>query len=70
MVLKKWFGTWPAKCDLCSADLSKHPTFIDGRTQAGPWAMLCEYCHFLDGVGVGPGRGQVYDSNTLEKLEG
>lgn len=67
---KKWMGTWPAKCDLCRGALIKQPTFIDGRTAMGPWALMCEYCHFLDGVGLGTGRGQKYDSKTLIKLEG
>lgn len=71
-VVKKWFGTWPANCDICKTDLSTPPIlwFIDGRTKQGPWALMCSQCHYSYGVGLGTGRGQKYDSKTLVKLEG
>ena len=67
---KKWKGTWPAKCDFCHGELTKVDWFVDGRTKQGPWALMCPVCHLMDGVGLGTGRGQKYDSKTLEKIEG
>lgn len=67
---KKWIGTWPANCDFCKAPLSDEPTFVDGRTFFGPWALMCPYCHDFRGIGIGVGKGQVYNSKTLEKIGG
>ena len=68
----KWFGSWPVKCDFCHAKLDdpRVEYFVDGRTQEGPWALMCPMCHLLDGVGLGTGKGQKYDARTLKKLEG
>ena len=66
---KRWFGNWPAKCDLCGRDLSYKKYFVDGSTSEG-WALMCPICHKHYGQGLGIGRGQKYDSSTLEKLEG
>ena len=68
--MKKWIGTWPAQCDICGDDLHDESYFVDGRTKFGPWALLCPDCHKISGMGLGPGKGQKYDTNTLEKLEG
>jgi hypothetical protein len=67
---KKWLGSWPTKCDICKVNLANEPKFIDGRTQEGPWALMCLLCYRLHGVGLGTGKGQKYDSKTLEKVEG
>jgi hypothetical protein len=67
---KKWFGSWPAECDLCGVDLEACTSFIDGRTKQGPWGLMCPVCHKHQGVGLGTGKGQKYDSKTLVKLEG
>jgi hypothetical protein len=68
---KKWYGTWPADCDLCDVDLEACNYFVDGRIKNSyTWAMMCPICHKFEGVGLGTGRGQKYDSKTLEKLEG
>jgi hypothetical protein len=67
---KKWFGTWPANCDLCESDLNTHEYFVDGRTIFGPWALMCPRCHLVQGGHFGTGIGQKYDSKTLEKMEG
>lgn len=67
---KRWNGTWPAKCDLCKTELQKFPFFVDGATKLGPWGLLCPSCHVSYGVGIGPGRGQAYNSKTREKLDG
>lgn len=67
---KQWFGTWPAKCDLCKKELKDEKKFIDGRTWFGPWALMCIVCFASEGVGLGTGKGQMYDSKTLEKVGG
>jgi len=66
----KWTGIWPANCDICKTDLTKQEDFIDGTTWMGPWALMCRVCHAGDGVGLGLGKGQLYSSHTLIKLEG
>ena len=55
---KQWQGDLPKTCNLCNEKLVD--TFIDGRTQFGPWAIMCQSCHLEHGVGLGLGRGQVY----------
>ena len=67
---KKWMGTWPAECQLCDVELEACKYFVDGRTCVGPWALMCPLCHKGMGVGLGTGKGQKYDSKTLEKMEG
>jgi len=67
---KSWMGSWPAECDICNQQLADELTFVDGKTIHGPWALMCEGCHKLQGVGIGTGRGQRYDSKTREKIEG
>lgn len=63
----KWLGALPVKCDLCSAKLGK--VFYDGKTQFGPWGIMCHSCFTYKGCGLGTGRGQKYDSKTGEKVE-
>lgn len=65
---KQWFDERPTHCQVCDGTL--HEKFIDGRTQWGPWALMCTTCHSSYGCGLGSGRGQAYDLDTLEKLEG
>jgi len=54
-----WIGTQPVRCDSCYNKLEG--VFIDGRTTAGPWGILCPDCHELIGVGLGAGCGQKYE---------
>lgn len=70
MALKKsvWMGARPTHCDLCGDPLIIE--FVDGRTRSGQWGILCRPCHAEQGVGVGLGKGQVYNLGTLEKVEG
>jgi len=56
--MKTWTGTPPKECNLCQCDLDD--VFIDGKTQMGPWAIMCPNCHLTHGVGIGTGRGQRY----------
>lgn len=51
-------GTPPESCDLCDAAITR--TFVDGKTAAGPWGILCGSCHTTYGVGLGVGKGQQY----------
>jgi len=69
--IKRWFGTWPANCDMCGLPLSAFKHFIDGRLRGrSTWALMCPLCHDDYGTGLGVGSGQKYDCKTLEKLEG
>ena len=41
------------ECDFCSKE-----AFVDGKTEMGSWAFMCER-HFREfGVGLGLGKGQ------------
>lgn len=69
--VKKWRGSWPAKCDGCEIDLKTVLYFYDAPDREGHWGLWCPDCHLLDcGTQLGPGLGQEYDSKTLEKIEG
>ena len=65
---KKWLGPRPTSCEICNVPLEKE--FVDGATKHGPWAIMDRNCHKKIGRGFGLGRGQRYDLETLEKLEG
>lgn len=65
---KRWYGPAPKQCDICHVPLTQ--TFVDGRTQFGPWAIMCAGCHRDQAIGLGVGRGQRYDLKTLEKIDG
>lgn len=68
--IRKWTGTWPIDCQFCGTDLTLQEYFVDGKTLAGAWALMCPICWSVYGIGVGLGKGQKYDSKTLEKLKG
>lgn len=56
--------TWAGSvgcCDMCHTGLKTAGEFVDGRTRMGPWAMLCTSCHEKYGVGLGAGKGQLYE---------
>jgi hypothetical protein len=59
----RWHGTLPTTCDLCHKPLLVEGflEFVDGRTRQGPWALMCTECWRTHGVGLGCGRGQMYD---------
>ena len=68
---KKWFGTWPAVCNMCGAFLPDETHFCDAKCNDGMWGLFCPECHELYCSGrLGMGKGQKYDSKTLLKLEG
>ena len=68
----KWQGN-EGICDICRDALDRFVNkmwFVDGRTTSGRWAMMCPECFEHYGVGLGTGKGQKYDFNTMEKIEG
>jgi hypothetical protein len=73
----------PKLCDVCQepvrgqAETWRHPetravheVFVDGKTRFGPWGDMCLTCHYEHGVGLGTGKGKLYDTTTGEKLDG
>jgi len=66
---KKWLGQTET-CDICHGNLRAYSRFVDGRTIMGPWALMCERCYLIYGKGLGTGVGQMYNSETLEKVAG
>ena len=58
---RKWIGSHPT-CDICGVDCDGKE-FVDGKTQLGPWGLMCRSCHRQHGVGLGFGRGQLYDKD-------
>ena len=60
----------PKQCDLCNKQIQNE--FVDGKTQMGPWANMCQPCHTKYGVGLGTGRGQKYKKvgEDFEKVAG
>jgi hypothetical protein len=63
-VKQKWYGIPPKKCDICGTALKRF--FIDGRTDTGAWANMCERCHKERGVGLGIGKGQKYELKVIK----
>ena len=58
--MTSWHGSIP-RCALCGANGLEE--FIDGKTIAGPWAVMCPECFRSWGLGLGVGRGQRYRWN-------
>lgn len=50
-----------SQCDFCSKVVV---TWIDGKTVHGPWANMCLQCYKVYGIGLGIGRGQMYDKGV------
>lgn len=63
-----WSPPAPDRCDICQHRISG--SFIDGATSQGLWAIMCINCWRAFGTGFGIGRGQRYNLETLEKMEG
>jgi hypothetical protein len=64
---KKWMGEKPVKCDMCHGTFGKF--FFDAATRWG-WGLICQRCFKSNKCSLGLGRGQKYDSTTLEKVDG
>lgn len=58
---KVWMGSPITKCDLCKCQIKN--VFVDGKTNMGPWGIMCFTCHRTHGCGLGLGRGQKYRMN-------
>ncbi len=65
--MTNWLGE--KECNFCHADLSDE-TLIDGRTCYGPWAVMCDLCHVVHGVGLGTGSGQRYEPQEVRISKG
>lgn len=57
--------TWvdpPGRCDLCNAEI--RGSFVDGQVRGRTsWAIMCEECFKVYGVGLGLGQGQEFKQN-------
>ena len=65
--MSQWYGN--TVCQICGRSavlVGKY--FYDAKTRQGPWALMCERCFCVNGVGTGLGKGQRYNSQT-RKLE-
>ena len=69
----KWLGKTEC-CNICKDGLDRFINkmwFVDGRIKGRTqWALMCPECFEHYGVGLGVGKGQKYDFNTLEKIDG
>jgi hypothetical protein len=64
-----WLGS--TRCDFCGDNVTKHKSFFDAITKDGPWALMCDKCFPIHGIGrIGMGVGQKYDGQTKEKIGG
>lgn len=66
----KWIGSAP-KCDFCGK--RELTDFVDGRTNRGPWAIMCPSDFIKHAIGIGPGVGQRYklhEDGEFYKVEG
>jgi hypothetical protein len=50
----------PKNCDCCGHELALERWFIDGATEDGPWANMCQACFRENGRGIKFGMGQAY----------
>lgn len=61
----QWFGTENPCCDFCGASPFDTGTFIDGRTNQGPWCIMCRVCWDHYGCGqYGTGCAQRYQRHN------
>ncbi len=52
-----WLSQPPSKCQIGGENIVM--SFVDGSTgSGGPWAIMCNECHKVYGVGLGIGKGQ------------
>ena len=58
----------PKECQLCERSLEGKP-FVDGSTRGGQWAYMCRQCHKDHGVGLGIGRGTLYNNDGTKAKE-
>ena len=71
MKTKKWTPPRPTECQICREPEAIATNFIDGRMNGSTtWGIMCSRCHATFGVGLGLGKGQKYDTQTLTKIGG
>ena len=66
--MSKWSGSTPTICNLCNHPLAH--TFFEGKTTWGNNAVMCPTCFGTFGTGLGEGKCQEYDLQTLQKTRG
>ncbi len=58
-----WEGSPVTECQLCHGTINQQ--FINGKRtpniRGGAWAIMCPTCFGFHGVGLGEGRGQLYE---------
>jgi len=59
-ITKNWAGIIPLACETCDNALADF--FNDGKTKDGPWAIMCDDCLPIYGVGLGVGRGRKFNA--------
>ena len=64
---RHWLGSVPI-CSFCRQ--LPQEWFVDGVTTVGRWGIMCEKCFKPYGLGLGPGKGQLYDAKTYERKGG
>ena len=64
-----WASELPTHCDLCQKKLTGKG-FVDGKTRMGPRGIMCYRCFEGYGIGLGTGKGQLYDIKTGVKIVG
>jgi hypothetical protein len=57
-----WLGDEPTTCQISGHKITK--AFVDGATRSGTWAIMCLLCARTVGMGVAPGRGQLYEKQA------
>ena len=65
---KEWASEVPEKCQFCNQPLKN--VFYDMNYKFMGWGIGCEDCHKEHGVGLGIGRGQMFDLKTRKMLAG
>jgi hypothetical protein len=63
MTKKYWYGDVPTRCDIL-VSRKINDRFVDGKTIYGPWACMHPDSHKIYGVGLGMGRGQLYEKQS------
>lgn len=46
-------------CEICKEPIDTF--FVDGRLKTGSWAHMCLICHTRHGIGLGLGKGQLFE---------
>ncbi len=61
-----WVGEVPKDCSICEEAIGE--TFVDGKLDgpSSPWTIMCPDCHKFHGVGLGFGKGQLYQKQGDE----